>query len=145
MKVKHLLLGIALVALVAACGKKEAPVETPTETAIETPAEEVVEAPVEAAAAAPAAVATTPKAKPAPKAQEPKVDPCDKIVSDYESYSLRLSNAFKSKGTGAAAVKEYASLKKESQARDAAVKECSENPTYKKRISQAMIEIKKVL
>jgi hypothetical protein len=143
MKVKHLLLGIALVALVAACGKKEAPVETPTETAIETPAEEVVEAPVEAAA--PAAVATTPKAKPAPKAQEPKVDPCEKIVSDYESYSLRLSNAFKSKGTGAAAVKEYAALKKESQARDAAVKECSENPTYKKRISQAMIEIKKVL
>ena len=144
MKVKHLLLGIALVALVAACGKKEAPVETPTETAIETPAEEVVEAPVEAAAA-PAAVATTPKAKPAPKAQEPKVDPCEKIVSDYESYSLRLSNAFKSKGTGAAAVKEYAALKKESQARDAAVKECSENPTYSKRISQAMVAIKKVL
>ena len=46
MKVKHLLLGIALVALVAACGKKEAPVETPTETAIETPAVEV-ETPVE--------------------------------------------------------------------------------------------------
>ena len=47
MKVKHLLLGIALVALVAACGKKEAAVETPTDTAIETPVEEI-EVPAEA-------------------------------------------------------------------------------------------------
>ena len=53
MKVKHLLLGIALVALVAACGKKEAAVETPTDTAIETPVEEI-EVPAEEPVAAPA-------------------------------------------------------------------------------------------
>ncbi|MDD2192302.1 MAG: hypothetical protein PHO12_07155 [Bacteroidales bacterium] len=152
MKVKHLLLGIALVALTASCGKKEATVETTTETAIETMAEEPIEEPVEEAEAPVAATpkATTPKAtkpaeKPAPKVEEPKVDPCEKVVTDYESFSLRISKANQNKGTGAAGLKEYAALKKEAAAREAAVKECSENPTYKKRIQQAIIEVRRVL
>jgi len=151
MKVKHLLLGIALIALTASCGKKEAPVETPTETLIETMAEEVVEAPVEAAApvaAAPKATApkaTAPKAKPEPKVEEPKVDPCEKIVTEYESFSVRITNAFKSKGAGATQLKEFIALKKEANAKNAGVKECAENPTYKKRVGQAMIQVKRVL
>ena len=150
MKVKHLLLGIALVALTASCGKKEAAVETPTETVVETVVEEVVvpveeAAPVAATPKANKPQATTPKEKPAPKVEEPKVDPCEKVVTEYESFSLRISKANQNKGTGAAGLKEYAALKKEAAAREAAVKECSENPTYKKRIQQAIIEVRRVL
>ncbi|HHT03996.1 MAG TPA: hypothetical protein GX005_06735 [Bacteroidales bacterium] len=151
MKVKHLLLGIALVALTASCGKKEATVETSTETAIETMVE-VIETPVEEAEAPVATTpkattpkATTPKEKPAPKVEEPKVDPCEKVVTEYESFSLRISKANQNKGTGAAGLKEYAALKKEAAAREAAVKECSDNATYKKRIQQAIIEVRRVL
>lgn len=145
MKVKHLLLGIALVALTASCGK-EATVETSTETAIETMVE-VIETPVEEAEAPVATTpkATTPKEKPAPKVEEPKVDPCEKVVTEYESFSLRISKANQNKGTGAAGLKEYAALKKEAAAREAAVKECSDNATYKKRIQQAIIEVRRVL
>lgn len=152
MKVKHLLLGIALVALTASCGKKEAAVETTTDTAIETMAEEVVEAPVEEAtapvAAAPKATtpkATTPKDKPAPKVEEPKVDPCDKIVTDYESYASRLKSAQQRKGTGTEALKEYLELRKEATAREAAVRACADNATYKKRIGQAMIQVTRAI
>lgn len=144
MKVKHLLLGIALVALVAACGKKESPVETPTETAIETPAEEI-EVPAEEPVAEPAPAKATTTAKPAAKAEQPKADPCEKAVADYESFSLRISNAYNNRGSGAAAIKEYAALKKEAPAKEAAVKDCMENPTYKTRIQQAIINVKKVL
>ncbi|MFA6199910.1 MAG: hypothetical protein WC679_05870 [Bacteroidales bacterium] len=152
MKVKHLLLGIALVALVAACGKKEAPVETPTETAVETPVVAVetpateVATPVQTKKAEPKkAEAKKETTKPTVKKEEPKVDPCAQIVTDYESFSLRISSAYKNKGTGASAIKEYASLKKEAAAKEAAVKECAQNPTYKTRVAQAIVNVKKVL
>ena len=156
MKLKHVLLGIALVALVAACGKKETPVETPTQTAVETPAA-VVETPTETVATPAKTTAPEKKApvkkeatkkeakKETAKKETPKADPCAATVADYESYSLRISSAFKNKGTGAAAVKEYAALKKEAAAKEAAVKECAQNPTYKTRVAQAIINVKKVL
>ncbi len=138
MKVKHLLLSIALVALVAACGKKEAPVETPTETAIETPA---VEAEVPAAEEPVAAPAPAKTSKPAPKAEEPKVDPCEKIVSDYEGFATRIQNAQKRKGANPDALKEWMALKKEAAAKTEQVKTCVSNPTYKTRVQQSMITV----
>lgn len=143
MKVKHLLLGIALVALVAACGKKEAPVETPTETAIETPAVEV-ETPVEEPVAAPAPAKTTTTAKPAAKPakpEQPKVDPCEKLVAEYEGYATRLQGAKKVKANGPKQLEEWLTLRKEVASRDAKIKECVSNPTYKSRIQQAAIVI----
>lgn len=148
MKVKHLLLGIALVALVAACGKKEAPVETPTETAIETPAVEV-ETPVEEPVAAPAPAKTTttakpaakPAEKPAAKPEQPKVDPCEKLVAEYEAYATRLQGAKKVKANGPKQLEEWLTLRKEVASRDAKIKECVSNPTYKSRIQQAAIII----
>lgn len=144
MKVKHLLLGIALVALVAACGKKEAPVETPTETAIETPAVEV-ETPVEEPVAAPAPAKTTttakPVAKPAAKPEQPKVDPCEKLVAEYEAYATRLQGAKKVKANGPKQLEEWLTLRKEVASRDAKIKECVSNPTYKSRVQQAAIII----
>ncbi|MPL77439.1 hypothetical protein SDC9_23295 [bioreactor metagenome] len=144
MKVKHLLLGIALVALVAACGKKETPVETPTETAIETPAVEV-ETPVEEPVAAPAPAKTTttakPAAKPAAKPEQPKVDPCEKLVAEYEGYATRLQGAKKVKANGPKQLEEWLTLRKEVASRDAKIKECVSNPTYKSRIQQAAIII----
>lgn len=144
MKVKHLLLGIALVALVAACGKKEAPVETPTETAIETPAVEV-ETPVEEPVAAPAPAKTTqtakPAAKPAAKPEQPKVDPCEKLVAEYEGYATRLQGAKKVKANGPKQLEEWLTLRKEVASRDAKIKECVSNPTYKSRVQQAAIII----
>lgn len=152
MKLKHVLLGIALVALVAACGKKETPVETPTETAVETPVvavetpTETVAAPVQEKKAPVKKEAAKKEAKKeTAKKETPKADPCAATVADYESYSLRISSAFKNKGTGAAAVKEYATLKKEAAAKEAAVRECAQNPTYKTRVAQAIINVKKVL
>ena len=144
MKVKHLLLGIALVALVAACGKKEAPVETPTETAIETPAVEV-ETPVEEPVATPAPAKSTttakPAAKPAAKPEQPKVDPCEKLVAEYEAYATRLQGAKKVKANGPKQLEEWLTLRKEVASRDAKIKECVSNPTYKSRIQQAAIII----
>lgn len=143
MKVKHLLLGIALVALVAACGKKEAPVETPTETAIETPAVEV-ETPVEEPVATPAPAKTTTTAKPAAKPakpEQPKVDPCEKLVAEYEGYATRLQGAKKVKANGPKQLEEWLTLRKEVASRDAKIKECVSNPTYKSRIQQAAIII----
>ena len=144
MKVKHLLLGTALVALVAGCGKKEAPVETPTETAIETPAVEV-ETPVEEPVAAPAPAKTTttakPAAKPAAKPEQPKVDPCEKLVAEYEGYATRLQGAKKVKANGPKQLEEWLTLRKEVASRDAKIKECVSNPTYKSRIQQAAIII----
>ncbi len=143
MKVKHLLLGIALVALVAACGKKEAPVETPTETAIETPAVET-EAPVAEPVATPAPAKTTTTAKPAAKpakAEQPKVDPCEKLVAEYEGFATRIQSAKKLKANGPKQLEEWLALRKEVASRDAKVKECISNPTYKSRVQQAAIVI----
>lgn len=144
MKVKHLLLGIALVALVAACGKKEAAVETPTDTAIETPVEEI-EVPAEEPVAAPAPAKSTttakPAAKPAAKPEQPKVDPCEKLVAEYEGYATRLQGAKKVKANGPKQLEEWLTLRKEVASRDAKIKECVSNPTYKSRIQQAAIMI----
>lgn len=141
MKVKHLLLSIALVALVAACAKKETPVETPTETAIETPAVEIEEPAVEEPVAAPAPAKTTKTSKPAPKAEEPKVDPCEKIVTDYEAFATRIQNAQKRKGANPDALKEWMALRKEAAAKTEQVKTCVSNPTYKTRVQQSMITV----
>ncbi|MDR1725278.1 MAG: hypothetical protein LBR28_02685 [Bacteroidales bacterium] len=94
MKVKHLLLGIAIVALMAACGKKEA-TETPT-TAVET---ETVEEPVQSAPETTPAVETTkPTAKaekPAAKKEEPTqtVDPCEAKLAAFNAYYEKVAGA----------------------------------------------------
>ncbi|MDD2530462.1 MAG: hypothetical protein PHN41_04465 [Bacteroidales bacterium] len=140
MKVKHLLLGIALVALVAACGKKEAAVETPTDTAIETPVEEI-EVPAEEPVAAPAPAKTTTTSKPAAKPEQPKVDPCEKAVADYEAFATRLQSTKKLKSNGPKQLEEWLTLRKEVASKEAQVKECVTNPTYKSRVQQAAIMI----
>lgn len=152
MKVKHLLLGIALVALVAACGKKEAPVETPTETAVETPVVAVetpateVAAPVETKKAEPKKTeAKKETTKPTVKKEEPKVDPCVQIVSDYEGFAMRITNAKKQKATSPEALKEYINLKKQAAEKEASVKNCVNSPELGKRAQQSIIAVKKAL
>lgn len=155
MNVKHLLLGIAIVGLMAACGSKAT--ETPTETAVETPVETVTETPAETATATQATETPAPakKAAKAPKAKatkpaktakaEPKAkeDPCEKTVADYESFATRINTAKQSKGTGAAALKEYMSLKKEASAKEAAVRNCASNSKYTTRVQHAIASVKK--
>lgn len=157
MKVKHLLLGIALVALVAACGKKESPVETPTETAVETPVVAVetpateVAAPVEtkkteAKKAEPKKTeAKKETTKPTVKKEEPKVDPCVQIVADYEGFAMRITNAKKQKATSPEALKEYMNLKKQAAEKEANVKNCVNSPELGKRAQQSIIAVKKAL
>ena len=92
MKIKHLLLGVAVVALIAACGGKtetptetiteEVPVETVTETVAETVAQEVKEE--KKASTTTAKKAETTKKTPVyvPKANENRVTEEKKVESN---------------------------------------------------------------
>ncbi|MCH3924814.1 MAG: hypothetical protein LKE30_07855 [Bacteroidales bacterium] len=154
MKVKHLLLGIAIVALMAACGKKAQPTETPTETPVatetatatpaETPAEQA--APAEKPAATPAKETKTtkaPKAKKEAKKETAKVDPCEAKVKAFEGFVDQINAAKKNKATGAKALKAYADLVKQAPAEEAKVKECVGKPEYKTRLNNAIMSEKR--
>lgn len=128
-------MGVAIVALMAACGGKT---ETTTETAaeapvVETPAEEATEAPAEEPVAE-----VKNETKPAAKQE----DPCEAKVKKFEQFVDKLQAAQKNKANGAAALKEFAALVKEADAEQAAVKECVNNVDYKSRVQNAMMRCK---
>ena len=128
-------MGVAIVALMAACGGKT---ETTTETAAEAP---VVETPAEEAAEAPAeepVAEVKNETKPAAKQE----DPCEAKVKKFEQFVDKLQAAQKNKANGAAALKEFAALVKEADAEQAAVKECINNVDYKSRVQNAMMRCK---
>ncbi|MEE0927135.1 MAG: hypothetical protein UH641_06005 [Bacteroidales bacterium] len=135
MKLRKLFLGVAIVALMAACGGKT---ETTTETVaeapvVETPAEEATEAPAEEPVAE-----VKNETKPAAKQE----DPCEAKVKKFEQFVDKLQAAQKNKANGAAALKEFAALVKEADAEQAAVKECINNVDYKSRVQNAMMRCK---
>ena len=135
MKLRKLFLGVAIVALMAACGGKT---ETTTETVAEAP---VVETPVEEATEAPAeepVAEVKNETKPAAKQE----DPCEAKVKKFEQFVDKLQAAQKNKANGAAALKEFAALVKEADAEQAAVKECINNVDYKSRVQNAMMRCK---
>lgn len=128
-------MGVAIVALMAACGGKT---ETTTETAaeapvVETPAEEATEAPAEEPVAE-----VKNETKPAAKQE----DPCEAKVKKFEQFVDKLQAAQKNKANGAVALKEFAALVKEADAEQAAVKECINNVDYKSRVQNAMMRCK---
>lgn len=128
-------MGVAIVALMAACGGKT---ESATETAaeapvVETPAEEATEAPAEEPVAE-----VKNETKPAAKQE----DPCEAKVKKFEQFVDKLQAAQKNKANGAAALKEFAALVKEADAEQAAVKECINNVDYKSRVQNAMMRCK---
>lgn len=128
-------MGVAIVALMAACGGKT---ETTTETVAEAP---VVETPAEEAAEAPAeepVAEVKNETKPAAKQE----DPCEAKVKKFEQFVDKLQAAQKNKANGAAALKEFAALVKEADAEQAAVKECINNVDYKSRVQNAMMRCK---
>lgn len=135
MKLRKLFLGVAIVALMAACGGKT---ETTTETAaeapvVETPAEEATEAPAEEPVA---------EVKNETKSAAKQEDPCEAKVKKFEQFVDKLQAAQKNKANGAAALKEFAALVKEADAEQAAVKECINNVDYKSRVQNAMMRCK---
>ena len=147
MKIKSLLLGIALVALMASCGKKttETTTETVEDTSVETVAEEPVEeTPAEEVVATPAAPATsaaktnktTAKAATNTKAA---VDPCEAKVKAFEKWVDELKAAKKSKSEGAAALKAYVDLKAKAATMEASIKDCTSNADYKTRLQNAIL------
>lgn len=148
MKLRRILLGAAVVALMAACGGKT---ETTTETvgeAQETQTEATTEPGVEQEAEAPVQAAQS-TAKPAEnkttaKEQTPAVDPCEAKVKAFEKFVDELKEARNNKGNGAAALKTFAEMKKKAAEQEAAVKECVSNPDYKTRVQNAIMTCKKL-
>lgn len=145
MKLRRILLGAAVVALMAACGGKT---ETTTETVEETQTEAVAEPVVEEEAEAPAQT-TQSTAKPAEnkttaKEQTPVVDPCEAKVKSFEKFVDEFKAASNNKGNGAAALKTFAEMKKKAAEQEAAVKECVSNPDYKTRVQNAIMTCKKL-
>lgn len=143
MKIKHLFLGLAMVALMAACTKNAettSPTEaTPTEepaAAEVTPAEEQVEEPVKEEAPVKKETAKETK-KETVKPATPKVDPCDATVKAYEKYADQVAEAKKHKDTPEG-LTAFVKLKKQADAQMKAVKECGANPDYKTRVANAI-------
>lgn len=138
MKLRKLFLGVAIVALMAACGGKT---ETTTETAaeapvVETPAEEATEAPAEEPVAE-----VKNETKPAAKQE----DPCEAKVKKFEQFVDKLQAAQKNKVNGGAALKEFATLLKEAPAAEEAVRECATNADYKTRVQNAISACKRIM
>jgi uncharacterized protein YkwD len=148
MKIRHLLLGLAIVALMASCGKKAEPTETPTETPVETatttptetPAETVAEQPAETPAPAQKSAKATKATKKAKTTKETaKADPCEAKVKAFEKYVDELTAAKKNMKSGADALKAYTTLKKAAAAKEATVQECLSNKEYTTRVKNAIL------
>lgn len=149
MKVKHLLLGLAVVAIMTACSKKAETTSPTTEatptTQVEVTPEPQVNEPVqETAEATTSAKKQTTKqtAKPAAitneKKEEPKAtDPCEAAVKAYEKYADQLKEASKNKATPEG-LTAFVRLKKQASAERAKVNNCTSNPEYKTRLANAV-------
>ncbi|MDR1846679.1 MAG: hypothetical protein LBR17_00990 [Bacteroidales bacterium] len=140
MKVKHLLLGIAVVALMAACGKKEETVSTTV-----TPMDEVVEPepeqqPVEQITTK--TESTKPAAKTEVKSEpaKPTVNPCDAKVAAFEAYYRNLKASSEDLTTGEKLVN-YSNQLKDADNQLANVKECQQDPAYKDNIAAYWLKI----
>lgn len=133
MKLRRLFLGVAIVALMAACGGKET--ATPTEAVAEaTPASEVAEA-------TPEAPAEEVKAEEAPAQEQKKADPCEAKVKAFEKSVNELAEAYKTKDAkGAKGLKEYGEKLAAAGTAYEAVKECNANADFQKRIQNAFME-----
>lgn len=145
MKIKHLFLGLAMVALMAACTKNAettSPTEaTPTEepaAAEVTPAEEQVEEPVKEEAPVKKETAKETK-KETVKPATPKVDPCEAKVKAFEKFVDDLVAAKDKKGTVAGA-KAYSALVGQVSSQRASVKECGAGE-FKTRVSNAQARL----
>ncbi|MBP3254453.1 MAG: hypothetical protein J6M30_08095 [Bacteroidales bacterium] len=158
MKIKHLLLGIAIVSLMAACGSKsntevaeETPVETTVEEMAET-AETIVEEVAEvaqtaqnnASTPAPAKKQTSTNQQTTAK-QETKaaVDPCEAKVKAFEKWVDAITAAKKAKGNGANELKAWVDLRKQAVSMENSIKDCTSNAEYKTRLTNAILAGKK--
>lgn len=154
MKMKQIFLGLTVVALMAACGKKEntesPAVESPavekTEMVMEEP---VAEEPVAAAPVATPAPTKTTAAKAAPKAAEPEkkvetVDPCEQITKDYEAFADNYVVKMKNKAANAEALKAASKAKADAGAMYNKAKSCVDKAAYKARIQKAFLKIQSV-
>ena len=151
MKIRHLLLGFAVVALMASCGSKtnNETVSDTVETVVEevaqeaeTVVEEVAEA-VKEETPAPAAkkqnTQSQATAKQQSKPAQPAVDPCEAKVKAFEKYVDELKAAKKNKANGAEALKAYVDLKKKAESMENTIKDCTSNPDYKTRLTNAIL------
>ncbi|MDO5760577.1 MAG: hypothetical protein Q4Q06_06085 [Bacteroidota bacterium] len=159
MKIKHLLLGLALVAIMASCSKKADTASTTTEaTATEqveaTQTEVQPEATTQEQTAAPAtkketSKATTNTTTKAPAAKEetkqPAVDPCEAKIAAFEQFANDLAEAKKANGTAKGA-RAYADLAKQVSTQRANIKDCN-NATgvLKTRLTNAQAKITRTI
>lgn len=152
MKIKHLLLGFALVAIMASCSKKQDTASTtteatPTEQAETMSEEEQAEAPIQETAQNTAQTTKKESAKtsnetkvPAAKEEAPAVDPCEAAVKAYEKYADKLSEASKHKDTPEG-LTAFVKLKKQAKEENAKIQECKSNPEYKTRLANAVRKV----
>jgi hypothetical protein len=153
MKIRHLLLGVAVVALMTACGgNKNA--ETTTESTPETVTEQVEatvteEQPVEEPVAeAPAKKSTSTKAtakdtKTTTKTETKAEDPCKAKVAAFSAYVAKLEVAKRDKDAGAKQMKAYKELKAQSRDQENSVKDCATGE-YKSVVNSLRTKVKTI-
>lgn len=158
MKIRHLLLGLAVVAIMASCSKKQDTVSTtteatPTEQVETTPVEEQqTEAPVQetAKATAPTTKKETTKTSnetkaPAAKEETKTVDPCEAKIAAFEQFANDLAEAKKANGTAKGAVA-YGKLVKQVSEQRASVKDCNNTTgVLKTRLSNAQAKVTRTI
>lgn len=150
MKLTRLLLGVAVVALMTACGGGKTETSTTEATVSETTEMELAEATgnEEVAAEQPVSQNTsrgTKASAPSAAAEEktPQVDPCEAKVKAFEQYVDKLSAAQKDKSKGPQQLKAFGELLKEAQAQENTVKDCAQGE-FKTRVQNAVMLCKKI-
>ena len=152
MKIRHLLLGVAVVALMTACGgNKNA--ETTTESTPEIVTEQVEatvteEQPVEEPVAeAPAKKSTSTKATAketkTTKTETKAEDPCKAKVATFSAYVAKLEVAKREKDKGAKQMKAYKELKAQSRDQENSVKDCATGE-YKSVVNSLRTKVKTI-
>ncbi len=145
MKIKHLFLGLAMVALMAACTKnaettspttEATPTEEPAAAEV-TPAVEQVEEPVKEEAPVKKEAKKETAKKETAKPATPQADPCEAAVKAYEKYADQVADAKKHKDTPDG-LTVFVKLKKQADAQRATIKDCASNPEYKTRVANAI-------
>ena len=152
MKIRHFLLGMVVVALMTACGGNKT-TETATETAVQTVTEQV-EQTVKQEVAAEQTIAETPASQPQKAISTVKVvvanetkqvaDPCEAKVKAFEKYVDELSDASSKRSTGAEALKRFADLRAKGSSMESTIQDCTSNPEYKTRLTNAIMKEKKL-
>lgn len=150
MKLKRLLLGVAVVALMTACGGGKTETSTTEATVSETTEMELTDVTEgeQAVAEQPVSQSTgrgTKASAPSATAEEkaPQVDPCEAKVKAFEQYVDKLSAAQKDKSKGPQQLKAFGELLKEAEAQENAVKDCAQGE-FKTRVQNAVMLCKKI-